>query len=48
MGSHMEIKENPMDTDDDPQGEKIFWETGLKPSVDITPLGTDCPDKIVN
>ena len=48
MGSHMEIQENEMDTDDDPQGKKIFWETGLKPSIDITPLETDCPDKTVN
>ena len=27
----MEIKENEMDTNDDPQDEKIFWETNLKP-----------------
>lgn len=37
MGLHMEIKENEMDTNDDPQDEKIFWETNLKPPIDITP-----------
>ena len=30
-------KENEMDTNDDPQDEKIFWETNLKPPIDITP-----------
>ena len=37
MGLHMEIKENEMDTNDDPQDEEIFWETNLKPPIDITP-----------
>ena len=37
MGLHMEIKENGMDPNDDPQDEKTFWETNLKPPIDITP-----------
>ena len=40
MGLYMEIKENEMDTNDDPQDEKIFWETNLKPPIDITPQET--------
>lgn len=38
MGLHMEIKENETYTDDDPQDEKLFWETGLKPPIDINLL----------
>ena len=37
-----------MYTNDDPQDEKIFWETGLKPLIDINSMETDCPDKMVN
>lgn len=47
MGLYIKIKEKNV-YDDDPQDGKIFWETGLKPPVDIKPTETECPDKMVN